>query len=130
MLGTLRLSAVMIGAAAGARVSAGIFLVGLLIARLAGSEEGPAAVLSVSLLGGLAAGGFLAGRVAPFNGRFHGSITGLAMAAVVLAISVLGGSPAPTGQVVLLAAIAIVVGGVSGWLGGRGRYNGGHEPTG
>lgn len=130
MLGTLRISAVMIGTAGGALVAAAAFLLGLLVARLIGAEEGPAVVLSVSLLAGFAGGGYLAGRVAPFNGRFHGSITGLAMAAVVLLISLLGGSPAPTSQVVLLAAIAIVVGGFSGWLGGRRRYNGNNEPTG
>jgi len=130
MLGTVRISAVMIGTAGGALIAAVVFLVGLLIARVVGADEGPALVLSASLLSGLAAGGYLAGRLAPFNGRFHGSITGLGMAAVVLIISIIGGSPAPTSQVLLLAAIAIVVGGVSGWLGGRRRYNGGREPTG
>ena len=130
MLGTVRISAVMIGTAGGVLMAAVVFLVGLLIARLAGADEGPALVLSASLLAGLAAGGYLAGRVAPFNGRFHGSITGLGIAAVVVIISILGGSPAPTSQVVLLAAIAIVVGGLSGWLGGRRRYNEGREPTG
>jgi putative membrane protein (TIGR04086 family) len=130
MLGALRISAVMVGTAGGTLTAAAVFLVGLLIARLVGADEGPAVVLSISLLTGLAGGGYLAGRVAPFNGRFHGSVTGLAMAAVVLVISVFGGSPAPTGQVVLLAVIAIVVGGFSGWLGGRRRYNGGNEPTG
>jgi putative membrane protein (TIGR04086 family) len=130
MLGVLRISAVMIGAAGGALVSSAVFLVGLLAARLAGAEAGPAIVLSLSLLAGLAAGGYLSGRVAPYNGRFHGSMTGLVMAAIVLIISVLGGSPAPTGQVALLAAMAIVVGGISGWLGGRRRYNGRSEPTG
>ena len=130
MLGTVRISAVMIGTAGGALVTAAVFLVGLLVARLVGAEEGPALVLSVSLLAGLTGGGYLAGRVAPFNGRFHGSITGLGMAAVVLLVSILGGSPAPTSQVVLLAAIAIVVGGFAGWLGGRRRYNADREPTG
>ena len=130
MLGVLRISAVMIGAAGGALISAAVFLVGILLARLTGAEQGPAIALSVSLLAGLAGGGYLAGRVAPFNGRFHGSVTGLAMAAVVLFISVMGGSPAPTGQVALLATIAIVVGGISGWFGGRRRYTGGNEPAG
>ena len=130
MLGVLRLSAVMIGAAGGTLLSAAVFLVGLLVARLVGADEGPVLVLSLSLLVGLAGGGYLAGRVAPFNGRFHGSVTGLAMAAVVIVISTLGGSPAPTGQVALLAAIAIVIGGITGWLGGRRRYNDGNEPTG
>lgn len=130
MLGTVRISAVMVGTAGGALVAAAVFLAGLLVARLVGAEEGPALVLSVSLLAGLTGGGYLAGRVAPFNGRFHGSITGLAMAAVVLLVSILGGSPAPTSQVVLLSAIAIVVGGFAGWLGGRRRYNADREPTG
>src|SRR5688572_6195475 len=105
MLGVLRLGAVMIGTAGGALVSAAVFLLGMLFARLVGSADGPGVVLSVSLLAGLAAGGFLAGRVAPFNGRFHGSMTGLVIAGVVLAISILGGSPAPTIQVVWLSVI-------------------------
>ena len=130
MLGALRISAVMVGTAGGTLTAAAVFLVGLVIARLVGADEGPAVVLSISLLADLAGGGYLAGRVAPFNGRFHGSVTGLAMATVVLVISIFGGSPAPTGQVLLLAAIAIVVGGFSGWLGGRRRYNGSNEPTG
>lgn len=130
MLGVLRISAVMIGAAGGALLSAAVFLVGVLVARLVGAEEGPGLVLTVSLLAGLSGGGYLAGRLAPVNGRFHGSVTGLAMATVVMVISILGGSPAPTGQVAWLAAIAIIVGGISGWLGGRRRYTGGNEPTG
>ena len=130
MLGVIRISAVMIGTAGGSLMSTAVFLAGLLVARLVGADEGAALVLSVSLLAGLAGGGYLAGRVAPYNGRFHGSITGLAIATVVLVISVLSGSPAPTSQVVLLAAIATLVGGFSGWLGGRHRYNGSNEPTG
>lgn len=130
MLGVVRISAVMIGTAGGTLLGAAIFLTGLLVARLVGADGGPAVLLPVSLLAALSGGGFLAGRVAPFNGRFHGSVTGLVVAAVVLVISILGGSPAPTGQVALLAVIAIVVGGFSGWLGGRRRYNGSNEPTG
>ena len=130
MLGILRFSVVMLGAAAGALLSAAAFLIGLLVARAVGAEEGPVLTLTVSLLVGLAGGGYLAGRLAPVNGRFHGSVTGLIMAAVVVVLSILGGSPAPVGQVGLLAFIAIVVGGTSGWLGGRRRYNGGREPTG
>ena len=130
MLGLLRISAVMIGTAGGALVAGVVFLIGLLVARLIDAEEGPALVLSISLVAGLAGGGFLAGRVAPYNGRFHGSMTGLVMAGVVVVMSLLGGSPAPTGQVAWLAVIAIVVGGISGWLGGRHRYNETGEPTG
>ena len=130
MLGVLRLSAVMIGTAGGTLVGGAVFLVGLLISRAVGGDQGPAVSLSVSLLAGLAAGGYLAGRMAPFNGRFHGSMTGLAMAAIVLIISLLGGSPAPTRQVAILALMAIVIGGISGWVGGRRRYNGAGEPTG
>jgi putative membrane protein (TIGR04086 family) len=130
MLGVLQISVVMFGAAAGALTSAAVFLAGLVMARLFGADQAPGLVVTVSLLAGLWGGGFLAGRLAVVNGRFHGSVTGLAMAGVVVVISILGGSPAPTEQVALLAAIAIVVGGISGWLGGRPRYNGGGEPTG
>ncbi len=121
----------MIGAAGGALVSSAVFLVGLLAARSGRGRNGPGR-RSVGFAPGGPGGGWLSwpGGSRPSTDDSTGPMTGLAMAAVVLIISVLGGSPAPTGQVALLAAIAIVVGGISGWLGGRRRYNGGSEPTG
>lgn len=130
MLGVLRWRAVLVGIATGTLVSAILFVVAILIARIIQAEAGPALALSASLVVGLLAAGFTAGRMAPVNGRFHGSVTALGIAAIVIVVSRLGGSPAPTGQVLLLALLAIGLGGVAGWWGGRRRYNGRHEPTG
>lgn len=130
MLAVLRLRAILLGLAAGCLVSAVLFIIGLLIARLTRAEAAPGLSLSVSLIAGLFSAGYAAGHMAPVNGRFHGSITGLGVAAIVIVVARLGGSPAPTGQVLLLALIAIVLGGLGGWLGGRRRYNGADEPTG
>lgn len=130
MLGVLRWRAVLAGIAAGTLVSAIFFVLGLLIARLTQAAAGPALALSASLVVGLLAAGFTAGRMAPVNGRFHGSVTASGIAAIVIVVSRLGGSPAPAGQVLLLALLAIVFGGIAGWWGGRRRYNDKDEPTG
>ena len=52
---------------------------------------------------------------------FGGFVTllNLVLAFVVMVIAVLGGSPAPTSSIVLLALLAIVISGVAGWLAGR-----------
>lgn len=130
MLAVLRLRAVLLGLATGTLVAAVLFIIGRLIARFARAEAAPGLSLSVSIIAGLFAAGYAAGRLAPVNGRFHGSITALGIAAIVIVVARLSGSPAPTGQVLLLALMAIVLGGLGGWLGGRRRYNGADEPTG
>ena len=126
MLGVIRLGAVLMGLAAGSLTSAAVYLIGLVITQ--GESTVPAdhrpsagAVLTLALLTGIAAGGALAGRLAPVNGRFHGSVTGLGMAGLVIVIARFSGSPAPASQVLLLAVIAALVGGAAGWWGGRHR---------
>ena len=71
------------------------------------------------LSAGLLAGGYAAGRMAPVSARFHGSLAGMGMAVVVVVVARLGGSPAPAGSVLLLAVLAIVLGGLGGLAGGR-----------
>jgi hypothetical protein len=115
MLGTISVRAVLAGMGGGTLIAAVVYLVGYLLVAPASGEL----LLTLSLLVGLIAGGWIAGRVAPFNGRFHGSLSGLLIAGVVIVISRLGGSPAPTSQVLLLAAIAIFVGGLTGWVARR-----------
>ncbi|MCZ6630774.1 MAG: hypothetical protein O7D28_05440, partial [Actinobacteria bacterium] len=51
--------------------------------------------------------------------RFHGAVTGLLIAFLIMVIARFGGSPAPTPTVVWLAALSILVSGVAGWLAGR-----------
>ncbi|HEY7563519.1 MAG TPA: hypothetical protein VIA81_01205 [Acidimicrobiia bacterium] len=111
----------LVGVAIGTLASGLVFAIGLLLARASRAEAAPGLVLTTSLLIGLVAAGYCAGRLAPFNGRFHGSIAALGIAAVVLIVARLGGSPAPIAQVLLLALIAAVLGGVAGWMASRQR---------
>lgn len=84
-------------------------------------DWGPDVGLVIGILTGLAVGGWLSGRRSVHSHRFHGSVTGLVLAFVVVAIARFGGSPANTGSVLWLAVVSMVVGGLAGWLGGRRR---------
>jgi hypothetical protein len=126
MLGVLRIGVVLTGVAAGSLTAAVVYLVGLTVARAlhigqGAYGQGAGAALALALLAGMTAAGVLAGRLAPVNGRFHGSVAGLGMAGIVIVIARFSGSPAPTSQVLLLALIGAVVGGASGWWGDRHR---------
>lgn len=72
-------------------------------------------------MAGFAAGGFVAGRLAHHSHRFHGSVTGLGLAAVVVFISRGGGSQASVIQILIVAGLGIGVGGLGGLLAGRRR---------
>jgi hypothetical protein len=115
MLGAISVRAVLAGVGGGTLIAAVVYLIGYLLITPTTGEL----LLVIALLVGLAAGGWMAGRLAPFNGRFHGSLSGLLIAGAVIVISRLGGSPAPVSQVLLLAAIATFVGGLTGWLAKR-----------
>lgn len=124
MLAALNLGAVLLGVATGGLVAS---LVGLLLGgglAIAGVDSGPGIGLVAGVLAGLGAGGYVAGSRARHSSRFHGAVTGLVMAFLVMVIAVLGGSPASTLSVIWLAALSVLVAGVSGWLGGRRRRPG------
>jgi len=82
-------------------------------------DSGPDIGLMVGIVAGFAFGGWLAGMRARHSGRFHGAVTGLLLTFVITGIAVLGGSPAPTVSILVLALIAVVVSGLAGWLAGR-----------
>lgn len=92
-----------------------------LVLSASGVAEAAQIATTFGIVIGLVAGGYLSGRLAPFSPWFHGALSGLAMAAMVLAISRLGGSPAPTLSVLWLAVLAIVLGAAGGLFGGRPR---------
>ncbi|MGH8925413.1 MAG: hypothetical protein ACRDWA_12360 [Acidimicrobiia bacterium] len=119
MLGVLRPKAILIGIGGGVLGSGLTFALAALVARLARSETMAGVALMLSVLVGFGLAGFVAGRMAPVNGRFHGSVTALIVAGMVVATATIGGSPAPLGSVLLLALIAIVIGGIGGSLGAR-----------
>lgn len=117
MLAAVRWRAVLLGFGLGTLAVAGLAL--LLWLVLAGLAVEGAADIATTLgtLGGLALAGWLAGGRAPFSGWFHGAIAALGIALVVVVTARMGGSPAPTATVLLLAALAVTLGGVAGHLG-------------
>ena len=120
MIAALNFGAVILGVAAGGLTAS---IVSVLLGFLLGlaADWGPDVGLVVGILVGLGVGGWLAGSRSRHSHRFHGSITGLVLAFVVVIIARLGGSPASTGTVLWLALVSMVVGGVSGWLAGHRR---------
>ncbi len=119
MLAALNIGAVALGVASGSLTASVFALVvggGLTVAGIeAGSDIG----LVIGVLVGLGLGGWVAGTKAKHSERFHGAVTGLLIAFLIMLIARFGGSPAPTPTVVWLAALSILVSGVAGWLAGR-----------
>ena len=124
MLAALNIGAVMVGVAAGGLAASvvGFGLSWLLI--VLGIDSGADIGLIIGVVAGLAIGGWLTGARARHSERFHGAVTGLVLAFVIMVIAVLGGSPAPTSSIILLALIAIVIAGFAGWLAGRRKRTG------
>ncbi len=119
MLAALNIGAVALGVASGSLTASVFALVvggGLTVA---GIETGSDIGLVIGVLVGLGLGGWVAGTKAKHSERFHGAVTGLLIAFLIIVIARLGGSPAPTPTVVWLAALSILVSGVAGWLAGR-----------
>ena len=115
----MNIGAVLIGVAAGglAASAVGLLLGGAL--AVLGVDQGPGIGLVVGMLTGLATGGWVAGARARHSSRFHGAVTGLVMAFVVMMIAVLGGSPASTLSVIWLAVLSTLISGAAGWVAGR-----------
>ncbi len=121
MLAALNILAVGLGVGAGGLVATLLALAlggGL---TLAGVDTGGDIGLVVGVIGGLSVAGWVAGKMAPHSERFHGSVTGLLLAGVVIVVARVGGSAAPTGTVIWLAVLSAVIGGLTGWLAGRAK---------
>jgi hypothetical protein len=119
MLAALNIGAIGLGIGAGGLTAT---LVALLISgalTLLGVEEGANIGLIVGVLAGLAIAGWVSGSLARHSERFHGAVTGLLLAGLVIVVARLGGSPAGTGSVLWLALIAAGISGLTGWLAGR-----------
>ena len=119
MLAALNFGAIALGAVAGSLAAT---VIGLLLGfglDLAGLESGPDIGLIVAIVTGLFVGGWISGSLARHSARFHGSITGLLLATLIILIARLGGGPEAAGAVFGLAVLSAVVGGLSGWLAGR-----------
>jgi len=119
VLAALNVGAVLAGIAAGGLTASvlALFLSGGL--SLLGVDSGPDIGLVIGVLAGLGTAGWVAGSRAVHSHRFHGMITGLLLAFVIMVIARLGGSPAPTPTVIWLAVVSVAVAGFFGWLAGR-----------
>lgn len=118
MLASLRILPVLVGLGIGTLSAALLSLVLWLALTAFGFDDAALAGLTFAMLFGLVVGGYAAGRIAVVAHRFHGSVTGLVIAALVLVIARFGGSPAPTAQVLWLALLAVVFGGLGGAIAG------------
>lgn len=119
MLATIRWSAVLLGLGLGVLAAAASALVLWLVLSALGVEGAVGAATTFGTLLGFAVAGWGAGRRALTSYPFHGAVAALVLALTVLVTAIMGGSPAPTSQVLLLAALAIVIGGVSATLAAR-----------
>jgi hypothetical protein len=124
MLAALNIAAVGLGVGAGG-LSATLFSLALGGGlTVIGVERGGDIGLVVGVVAGLAVSGWVAGRLARHSERFHGSVTGLLLAGLIIVVARMGGSPAPTVTVVWLAVVAATVAGLTGWLAGRRKRTG------
>lgn len=119
VLAALNIPALLMGVATGGLVASvlGLAIGGAL--TLAEIPNGADIGLVVGVLAGLISGGWVAGHRAPHSSRFHGAMSGLLLAVVLIVIARFGGSPAGPAVVSWLAVLSIVVSGLAGWLAGK-----------
>ena len=119
MLASLNIVAVGLGLGAGGLTATLLALAVAGLLTVVGVDGGADIGLVTGIVGGLAVAGWVSGRLARHSERFHGAVTGLLLAGLIIVVARLGGSPAPTGSVVWLAVIAAGTAGMTGWLAGR-----------
>lgn len=119
VLAALNMVAIGLGVGAGGLTATIVALALGGLFTVLGVEGGADIGLVTGIVGGLAVAGWVSGRLARHSERFHGAVTGLLLAGLIIVVARLGGSPAPTGSVVWLAVIAAVTAGLTGWLAGR-----------
>jgi len=119
MLAALNIMAVGLGLGAGGLSATILALVVGSLLSVIGVENGADIGLITGVGFGLAVAGWVSGRLARHSERFHGAVTGLLLAGLIIVVARMGGSPAPTVTVVWLALLAATVAGSTGWLAGR-----------
>ena len=119
MLAALNIMAVGLGLGAGGLSATIVALVVGSLLSVIGVENGADIGLITGVGFGLAVAGWVSGRLARHSERFHGAVTGLLLAGLIIVVARMGGSPAPTVTVVWLALLAATVAGSTGWLAGR-----------
>ncbi|HEX6148088.1 MAG TPA: hypothetical protein VF083_15030, partial [Acidimicrobiia bacterium] len=119
MLAALNIAAVGLGLGAGGLSATIVALAIGSLLSLIGVENGADIGLVSGVGFGLAVAGWVSGRLARHSERFHGAVTGLLLAGLIIVVARMGGSPAPTVTVIWLALLAATVAGSTGWLAGR-----------
>jgi hypothetical protein len=124
MLAALNIVAIGLGLGAGSLAATVLALAlgGLL--TIVGVEGGADIGLVSGVVVGLAVAGWVSGHMARHSERFHGAVTGLLLAGLIVFVARIGGSPAPTISVLWLALVAVVIAGLGGWLAGRRKRSG------
>jgi hypothetical protein len=119
MLAALNIRAVVAGFAAGGLSATVIaFLVGGSLALL-DVENGADIGLFVGVLVGLGVSGWVSGRMAVHSHRFHGSVTALLLGGLLVLLASLGSTSSSVLDVLILALVSMIIGGLGGVLGGR-----------
>ena len=119
MLAALNIAALGLGVGAGGlSATVAAFAISALLSLL-GVDNGPDIGLFAGVLVGLGIAGWVSGRMANHSERFHGAVSGLLLAGLVIVLARFGGSPASTSSVLWLALLSSVIAGTTGWLAGR-----------
>lgn len=92
-----------------------VTLVGWGVLALFGVEDAATAAIVAGAPVGAVAGGWLAGRTA-IRAVFHGALTGVLFAGLVILLSVLDGSPAGAGTMIGFLVGGGALGALGGWL--------------
>lgn len=119
MLTTLNIGAVALGVAAGGLTASLVALVLSGALTIVGLDSGADVGLVVGIAVGLAAGGWIAGWRTLHSERFHGMVTGLLLAFLVVVIARLGGSTASNVVILWQLVLGVFVSGLAGWFAGR-----------
>ena len=121
----IRLRALVMGVAVGLLAVAFVTLIEWWLGALGwelfpgfGSADSRGGGAVAGLVVGVSVGGWVAGRSAAIQQRFQGSVTGLAIVAVLVLLAATGGANVTIAQVLLAALLGVVLGGLTGWWSG------------
>ena len=117
----IRWRSILIGAAAGLSSTVLLGLIGSLAAGLVGVTDPFSLGIVLGAVLGLLMGGFVAAKFAFDHQPLHGSVAALVTAAVIGIDALLRGSGAAALTLIAYALLASLLGGLGGYIGGRGE---------
>ncbi len=111
---------VVVGGAAGIAVAALLAIMSWVVFAVTGLTDDLTGPVLIGVLAGLLGGGYTAGRLGD-RSLYQGGMAGLAVAAAVVAISLVGGSPARPWQLIIVFVLGLVLGIAGGAVAVRSR---------